>query len=327
MPHLIADTRPYPLRTLEGVRVGNVLSLAFPTPAARKGYAHRLRAHGYQVQETEHFTVCRHATSSQVMVLHSFEQTTIDADLICNIADELAPLGFIASERFFGGVLFAVLASTFPAPRQQERIWLLFCENTLARLREGIADEQHTSAVASYIGSFAAIYRRVFDLFRGPRVLDVGCSFGFLPVLLAEQHPVWTVIGCDKNPDAIAMSTQLATAHDVSSVAFRCADVLSPTLGELGSFETVTALHLLEHFDEADVPVALDHLLQVTSRRLIIAVPYEYSIQPLYGHRQLVTADRLAAWGQSCVERLRGNGRWWQEEVMGGLLVVERCPD
>ena len=79
----------------------------------------------------------------------------------------------------------------------------------------------------------------------------------------------------------------------------------------------------LEHLPEQELPVALAHLLKITAKRLLIAVPYEEKIQSLYRHHQAFTSEKLHTWGKWCVERLGENSRYWCEDLMGGLLVVE----
>jgi len=64
--------------------------------------------------------------------------------------------------------------------------------------------------------------------------------------------------------------------------------------------------------------------MQVTDKRLIVAVPYEEEAQGLYGHHQTFTPEKLHYWGNWCIEQLQGNGRYWCEEVMGGMLIIER---
>jgi len=85
----------------------------------------------------------------------------------------------------------------------------------------------------------------------------------------------------------------------------------------------MTAIHLLEHLAEEDMLTVLDHLLQVTRKRLLNAVPYEEQAQRVYGHEQVFTPEKLGQWGKWCIEILEGKGRFWNEELMGGLLVVE----
>jgi SAM-dependent methyltransferase len=311
--------------TREGVRVGNLIVLAQPEREALDQYKQHLLAKSYQVSETAHFVICRQPSSNKAILMHLFRPEEANADLICYIEDELPPSGIIPTGREFGATLFAVLASMYPAPRDQQAIWLRFCLNTLDCLRDQIVHPpQSAPAKVSYIAPFAAIYRRIFELVTGPRLLDVGCSFGFFPVLMAERDHHMDIVGSDISPDAIGFSIALAEATNVQNVTLRHIDVLSEDFPKLGRFDTVTAIHLLEHLAEEDMPTALDHLLQVTEKRLLIAVPYEEQPQELYGHYQVFTPEKLHQWGNWCVERLGGNGRFWCEELLGGLLVVER---
>lgn len=313
-----------PWNKQEGVKIGKVMVLAQENRAALNQYTQRLVAQTYQAYETEHFVICQQRPSGQTILLHVFGRDEIDADLICFIERELAPFGIITSAQEFGAVLFAVIASPFPAPRNQHRIWLHFCLNSLSRLREQISSPAQSMPSVSYIAPFAAMYRRVFELCVGQNYLDVGCSFGFLPVLLTEHVPDARIVGCDNNPDALRFSSDLATATATTHVTFTLRDVLAANFADLGRFDTVVAIHLLEHLPEQELPVALAHLLKITAKRLLIAVPYEEKIQSLYGHHQAFTSEKLHTWGKWCVERLGENSRYWCEDLMGGLLVVDR---
>ena len=281
-------------------------------------------AQSFQVHETAHFVFCRKQSSQHTVLLHAFQQPEIDAELICFIEKELSSSIPISSTREFGAVIFAVLASTFPSPRNQNAIWQRFCVNTLTKLRDQIAFPLFPPPEISYVAPFAAIYRRVFDLSTGQSLLDVGCSFGFLPVLIAERTADAVVIGCDTSPDAISFSTHLANAVGIRNVTFTSQDVLDVAILGLGTFDTVTAIHVLEHMDESDMSAALTHLLNLTSKRLIIAVPFEQHATFVYGHQQVFTPAKLEFWGQWCVKALQGGGYFWREDVAGGMLVVER---
>ena len=82
-------------------------------------------------------------------------------------------------------------------------------------------------------------------------------------------------------------------------------DLLSPQfVGEVGTFDTVSAIHLLEHLPEAQLPLAFQHLLQVTRNRFMVAVPYESEAIRAYGHEHVFTRETLEYWGQWCVESL-----------------------
>ena len=308
----------------EAVRVGNLIVLAQHDQGGLNQQKRNFLAKGYRISETRHFVVCQKQSSHQTVLIHTFGQGEIDADLICFIEDELHSFSIIPSAKEFGATLFVVLASTFPSPRDQRAIWRHFCLNTLERLRDQIAYPPSMPPQVSYIAPFATIYQRVFDLYTGQSFLDVGCSFGFLPVLMAERVPGIYIVGCDNNPDAISLSTDLAKITGVRHVTFILQDVLHTTILDLGTFDTVAALHLLEHIPERDLPMVFIHLLRMTSKRLVIAVPYEQQAISAYGHEQVFTQEKLKQWGQWCVESIGGSSRYWCEDVAGGLLVVDR---
>lgn len=165
----------------------------------------------------------------------------------------------------------------------------------------------------------------MLELVVGQNVLDVGSSFGFLPVLITTHMPEVRVIGWDNNADVLAISTDLVTAIESRRVSFMLQDILLPmNIDNKKRFDTVTALHVLEHLKEEELPVAFAHLLYLVSRRLIIAVPYEENAHSLYGHSQVFTHDKLHFWGRWCINTLGGAGKYWCEDIMGGMLIVER---
>src|SRR5258708_5158116 len=203
----------------QGVRVGNMIVVAQPNDQRLESFTHRLLAQSYRVRETPHFVVCHEPSANKSLLMHRFSQAEIDADLITLIEQELPIVGLLTSPQEYAAVLFAVLASTFPAPRNQTLIWRHFCLNTLARLRVLIAQAPETfHTAASHVVPFAAIYKRVMELVVGNSLLDVGSSFGFLPVLMAERASNMSLVGCDINPDALRCSTDLAAVSQMNQV-------------------------------------------------------------------------------------------------------------
>lgn len=316
---------PLVMEKQEGVRVGNVTVLAQSDAQKINRFKQQLTMRSYQVKVTPHFVICRKPPANRTILMHTFSQTTIDADLISIVEDELPASGIVASAQEYGAVLFAIMASCFPVPRSQSMIWQRFCLNTLDRLRTLISSPlKASSPPVSHIAPFAAIYRRIIELFVGQSLLDVGSSFGFLPVLMAEHVANTTIVGCDNSPDAISLANDLVTATHTNRTVFLLKDVCSTDFTSVGCFDTVTAIHLLEHLTEQELPLAITHLLQVTSKRLIMAVPYEEKMEKLYGHQQVFTREKLEFWGKWCIQTFEGCGSYWCEDLMGGLLVVER---
>ncbi len=308
----------------EGVRVGNTVFLAFQDKSMLDEQSNKYSARGYTINTTAHFVLCQQQASNQNILLHTFHQNDIDADLICFITDELGSFNITPTVRTFGATLFGIIASTFPSPRHQPTIWNYFCLNTLTRLRRQITQSLLTVDQSPYITPFANIYRRIAELISGQSLLDVGSSFGFFPILMAESMPDSRIIGCDYNPDAVTLATNLAQASGTQQTTFIMQNMLAADFSDIGYFDTVTAIHLLEHLSEEHIPFALSNLLRVTQQRLIIAVPYEEQPEAVYGHLQIFTPEKLEHWGQWCREQLQGKGCYSCEEMMGGLLVIER---
>ena len=96
----------------------------------------------------------------------------------------------------------------------------------------------------------------------------------------------------------------MASLAGITNVEFVQSDLLSPEFTEVGMFDTVTAIHLLEHFLENQVPQTLGNLLKVTRQRLLIAVPHKQQAEVAYGHKQVFSREKLEQWGKWCMDQL-----------------------
>ena len=293
--------------------------------ANRTALKQRFAEGGYLLQETPHFLLCTRTAAPSTILVHWFAPHEIDADIGNTFMQELKPLGLLADAHQFGQVFGVVVCSLFPSdPGCALR---LYAANTLQRYRSLLEDTGTADPVSdSTIQNFAAVYRRVVHLRAGERFLDAGCSFGLLPLLIAERFPFLTdVVGLDIETDSFPTVRAMAEEHHLHQVRFLQADLLTDDVATLGSFGTVTAIHLLEHFSESEMYRVLTNLLQITSQRLLLAVPYEPGEPEVaYGHAQLFSSDKLEAVGQWCLHQLVGQGRMAYEERAGGLLLIER---
>lgn len=308
------------------VRIGAIAAVAHEDGTGMAAMAERLASRGYVITRTARFAVARRPPARLAIVMHTYDERSIDEDVAPLLAEELG--GVLATAGDYGTALFAIVASTCPRSLDcptcgglhldRPAIWRHYCLNTLDRLRPLLAEGAPTPD--THIGRFAAVYRRVAALRLGTTLLDVGTNLGLLPVLLAERGAA--VTGCDVRPESVAIAADVAAAAGATTVSFRLGDVRSGGLG--GPYDTVTAVHLLEHLADDELPAAVAGLAEATAGRLLVAVPYEARVEPLYGHRQAFTAERLRDWGDWCVRRM-GGGRWRCEDVEGGLLVVDRA--
>ena len=233
----------------------------------------------------------------------------ISNELADHIAAELVPLGLVPDGRAFERIFVDAVLSTRPDP---ERAWTDFYGNTLHELRR--ADPAGTGSVAA----FALIYERALPLVRGTTVLDVGCCFGFLPMLAAERNPRLKVIGTDLVPATAALAGRICRAR-AGRARFAAADLLALPAGDQ-ALDTVLAVHVLEHLPAGVTIRALAELCRVARRRVVVAVPLEEVPDPAFGHLQAFSLARLA--------RLGADAPGWSHTVSaadGGWLVLDRA--
>lgn len=279
---------------------------------------------GYEAHETAHFLIFTRPEPPSTIIVHWFSPKLVDADIGNYFIQELKPLGFLRHPKDFGNVFGAILYSLFPY--DVTKALHLYAINTLQSYRYFLSICSDVPQTSSTIKSFARVYQRVFELQIGKSFLDAGCSFGFLPLLVAEHFPTLSqCVGIDIMTDPFPIIRRVAKERQLSNVEFFQSDLLSTNFSKLGRFDTVTALHVLEHFTEEDMYRVLVNLLKVSSKRLILAVPYESGMpEQAYGHEQLFNRDKFEAVGAWCLEHLGGMGRVSYEDCADGLLIVER---
>jgi len=287
----------------------------------RAALEQRLVEGDYLVRETAHFLVATQA-ATLTLVVHWFAPQAIDADLGRYFMEELKPLGLLKAVDDFGAVFGAVVGSVFP--HNPDRAWHLFGVNTLERYHRLLMMPKNAPCWDSPIDVFATLYKRISELAVGDNLLDAGCSFGFLPLVIAERVPTLkTVVGIDLKTDPFPVTRAIAAERHLMNVEFRQADLLAADLSIVGRFDTVTVLHVLEHFSESEMYCVLANLLKVTVRRLIIGVPYEPDEPELaYGHKQLFTPAKLEEVGRWCLEQVQ-DGHMRCEDCAGGLLIID----
>jgi len=277
---------------------------------------------GFQVEETRHFLLARPSGNQGVILAHRFSPQEIDNNVVDCLMQELADI--LTSDQAFGSAMIGLVTSIMPYDPVEA--WDIFSLNTLQRLREQLDEHAMSANQDTTIGACATVYRRLFSLKSGTSLLDVGCACAFWPVLVAERASLTPgrIVGVDNRRDAVNLSTNLATRTNLPELTFFQLDLLSPQFAEqLGTFDTVTAIHLLEHLPEAQLPLAFEHLLQVTRHRLLVAVPYESQATQAYGHLQVFSQEKLERWGQWCVKVMGSAAHYWCEEIAGGLLIVD----
>jgi SAM-dependent methyltransferase len=243
--------------------------------------------------------------------------TQVSNELADHIAAELAPLGLVPDASAFEQIFTETVLAADPDPM---RAWTSYYGNTLRRLRR--PDRGATDCVAT----FARIYAHALSLIRGVTVLDVGCCFGFLPLLAADTDPRLKVIGTDLVPASAALAGRISRARG-SRARFAAADLLAlPVVSQ--AVDTVLAVHVLEHLPAEASGRALTQLRRAARRRVVIAVPLEEVPDPTFGHVQAFDLATLARIGAD------PDAPGWSRAVHaadGGWLVLDRvapayCP-
>jgi len=268
------------------------------------------------------------AEAPTTVLVHWFVSQEIDSDITHYLIQELKPFGVIQNWQHLND-LFAGIVGGALFPDDVRRAWNYFGTNTLQRLL-AFSSTASTPSLPDYgtLGASATLYQRICELCVGERFLDAACNGGFLSLLLAERIPFVTEArGVDIDEHVFSVAQELAQERGLTNVRFAQADLLADDFDTVGQFDTVTALHVLEHFSEQAMYRVLTNLLNVTSRRLILAVPYEQGEPEVaYAHLQIFSRTKLEAIGAWCVQHLQGNARTWYEDFVGGLLLVERLP-
>lgn len=232
----------------------------------------------------------------------------VSNELADHIAAELAPLGLVPDGSAFEQIFVDAVLAADPDPMQA---WAAFYGNTIRRLR---LPDPGTDSLAT----FARIYARALSLIRGTIVLDVGCCFGFLPLLAAERYLHLRVVGTDLVPATATLAGRISRAQ-AGRACFAAADLLALPFAS-GTVDTVLAIHVLEHLPAQACRPALAQLCRAARRRVVIAVPLEEIPDRTFGHLQAFDLPRLTG---------LGDVPGWSQTVHaadGGWLVLDRDP-
>jgi len=257
---------------------------------------------------TPHFEVW--TERGKLHVAHALPQSRIDNDLAGLLVDELFGPGWVSGSEAFERVLAGVVLTSADHP---DAAWELFYRNTLDRLAaaQTIASPDVSSNPGS-LAAYAPVYAHALSLVPGGSALELACCFGFLSLQLAQRATV--------------------TASDVTANTVRLLSTVAPRLGrELdtlvcdgarvplpdGCFDTVLAVHLLEHLEPEHGVAVVDEARRLARGRVIIAVPFEDEPTSAFGHVRTFSLQDLHA---------LGIGSGWPHvayEHHGGWLVLD----
>ncbi|MBO1753911.1 mycofactocin oligosaccharide methyltransferase MftM [Allobranchiibius sp. CTAmp26] len=259
------------------------------------------------IVRTEHFDLS--GRGPELIVRHVLTADTIDEDLTGLLWSELFEPGWVRGADSFERIVTGVVRTTCADPLDA---WTAFYRNTIRRLDECVGDTFTGSGCPQGIEGYAPVYTRARALC-GDSVLELGCCFGFLSLLLAR--------------DGIA-----ATASDVSAGTVGLLSAVAARLGlgirtlvadathvpaASGCADTVLMLHLLEHLDDEQGERAIAEALRLARRRAVIAVPLEEDANETFGHVRTIDLADLDDWG-------RRSGRPYEvAEHHGGWLTID----
>lgn len=261
--------------------------------------------------ESPHFTVL--PFDGATVVLHRLAPAAIDNDLAELVAAELVRTGSVAVPRAFERCFAGVVLSSAPGPRLA---WRAFYDNTLSKLRI-VASGAYPDHDFGPIAVFGRIYRHAQGLSAGSSLLDVGTCFGFFPLLLQRSCPQVDVTALDVSAPILELAREAgASRNGAGAVAFVCGDACAMPFDD-DSFDTVTALHVLEHLEPSSARRALQEMCRVARRRVVIAVPLEEEPDPAYDHAQGFDRESLIQLGEKTGWHCRF------EEYFGGWIVLE----
>lgn len=257
--------------------------------------------------ETAHFTIF--ALGRTTVVLHRLEPGEIDNDLAELVAGELVRPGLVAGpaafERCFAGVVLSAASSPGAA-------WRAFYGNTLSKLERAAREPPgHTPTAA-----FGGIYAHAASLVAGGSLLDVGTCFGFFPLLLRGWSPAPGITAVDLSAATLDLAAEAASRLRVEAIEFARGDARDLPFSD-DCFDTVAALHVLEHLDAGSARRAVGEACRVARRRVVVAVPLEETPDPAYGHVQGFDRETLVGLGES------SGWRCDYEEYLGGWAILE----
>ncbi len=258
---------------------------------------------------TKHFRLDR--SDGKLRLTHNLVAGRIDNDLAGLLADELFAAGWLSGSDVFERLFTGVVLSSADHPLDA---WELFYRNTLRRLEflhhTGTASARHGS-----LSDFAPVYAEVLPLVGFDTVLELGCCFGFLSLLMAERGA--TVTATDLSAGTVRLLSALATRLGIELDTLACDAARVPMPDR--SHDVVTVIHLLEHLDTGHAAAVVAEAVRLARHRVIVAVPYEDEPTAAFGHVRIVTeADLLA---------LADQHPDWQSRCFdshGGWLILDR---
>lgn len=228
--------------------------------------------------------------AADLVVRHALTSSHIGENLVQKIT------GMRLSQREFELVMVGLVRSTVADPVEA---WATYYRNSLDDLLTGASD-------------FAPVHERAESLVRGS-VLDLGSCFGFFPLRLALRGVEVTATDLSEGTMTLLRTVAPHLGVTLDVVTADAAGVPVPN----ESVDTVTALHLLEHVDDALGERIVNEAIRIARQRVVIAVPYESEATACHGHIRTFDDEVLRALGA------RTGLPFEVDEFHGGWLVLD----
>lgn len=253
------------------------------------------------------------ADDDRVHLVHDLPADLIDNDLAGLLATELFAPGWLEGSELFERLMTGIVISSAPDPLSA---WTLFYANTLDRLTApSSADlpEPHSGLAEGSLAGYAPVYAHARSLIDPGSMLELGSCFGFFSLLCARHRDV---TASDLTPNTVRLLAQVAPRLDLRLGTVICDAARVPRPG--ASYDTVVALHLLEHLPPEHGLAVVREMQRLARRRVIVAVPYEDEPTAAYGHVRTFSSRDL-------VELADDSGWWWEvHDHHGGWLILDR---
>ncbi|MDH6678046.1 hypothetical protein M2284_002249 [Rhodococcus sp. LBL1] len=261
-----------------------VLDSLAPCPPGRWSHAH------VTVERVPSGPITLHRNTNGLRVTHSLRPDNLSEGLVAEVTTSIA--GNDLGHEEFELTIVGLVRSTVPDAMDA---WVTYYRNSLGELLDGTAE-------------FAPIHDKAAELVRG-HVLDLGSCFGFLPLRLAGAGIPATAT--DIQPGTMTLLDAVAPrlGLDVDTLVCDAAHVPVPDR----SADTVTAIHLLEHVDDATGQAVVAEALRIARERVVIAVPFEDEPTSCHGHVRTFDLPALHALGAGAgcaFETFEHHGGW-----------------
>ncbi|RNI19840.1 mycofactocin oligosaccharide methyltransferase MftM [Flexivirga caeni] len=259
------------------------------------------------ITRTAHFDVGRVGTG--LLLEHDLGAGEVSDDISGQLSEELFDAGWIRGPELFEELLVGIVLTCAETPQQA---WLNFYRNTLRRIDEEIAEPSGRGSIAAY----APVHEHVQEVIRGTAVHELGTCFGFQALRLARAG--LEITASDLSAEAVHLLLDMSRLLDLP-VRTLVADAARLTEPD-GSFDTVLAIHLLEHVPDDTAVEIIREACRMARRRVVVAVPFEEEPSQQFGHLRSLTLADLRTW-------VRGAGTDWDWRVYehhGGWLLLDR---